>query len=274
MSAPAPVLHEPHVPSGAARSDVRWVAFFTIARKEIRRFLRIWTQTLVPPAITMSLYFVIFGNLIGPRIGDMDGIRYIDFIAPGLIMMAVITNSYSNVVSSFYSARFQRYVEEILVSPTPFWVMLCGYMAGGIARGLLVGLAVTLVAMLFADLHIHNVVVTVVVVSLTAALFSLMGFINALFARSFDDISIIPTFVLTPLTYLGGVFYSISLLPDFWRGVSLFNPILYMVNAFRYGILGVSDIPLGIGIGIVVVFTGVLYTFALWLLNRGIGIRT
>ncbi len=222
----------------------------------------------------MTLYFVIFGNLIGPRIGEMDGIRYIDFIAPGLIMMAVITNSYSNVVSSFYSARFQRFIEEILVSPTPFWVMLCGYMAGGIARGLMVGLVVTLVAMLFADLRVHNVLVTVLVVSLTAALFSLMGFVNALFARSFDDISIVPTFVLTPLTYLGGVFYSISLLPEFWRGLSLLNPILYMVNAFRYGILGISDIPLGIGIGIVVVFTAALYVFALWLLNRGVGIRT
>lgn len=256
------------------RADVRRVAFVTIARKEIRRFLRIWAQTLVPPAVTMTLYFVIFGNLIGPRIGEMDGIRYIDYIAPGLIMMAVITNSYSNVVSSFYSARFQKFIEEVLVSPTPFWVMLCGYMAGGIARGLMVGLVVTLVAMLFADLRVHNVAVTVVVVSLTAALFSLMGFINALFARSFDDISIVPTFVLTPLTYLGGVFYSINLLSDFWRGLSLFNPILYMVNAFRYGILGVSDIPLAMGVGIVVVFTGALYGLALWLLERGVGIRS
>ncbi len=255
-------------------ADVRVVAFLTILRKEVRRFLRIWTQTLVPPAVTMSLYFVIFGNLIGPRIGEMDGIRYIDYIAPGLIMMSVITNSYSNVVSSFYSARFQRYVEEMLVSPTPYWVIVAGYVGGGVARGLCVGLAVTSVSMFFADLQVHHALVTVAVVLLTATLFSLMGFINALFARSFDDISIVPTFVLTPLTYLGGVFYSISLLSEFWRGVSLFNPILYMVNAFRYGILGVSDIPLGIAFTLIAVFTVGLYALCLWLLARGVGIRS
>jgi len=255
-------------------ADVRWVAFVTIVRKEIRRFLRIWTQTIVPPMVTMSLYFVIFGNLIGPRIGDMDGIPYIDYIAPGLIMMAVITNSYSNVVSSFYSARFQRYVEEMLVSPTPYWVILLGYVGGGVARGLCVGLAVTVVAMLFADLRVHHALVTLAVVLLTAILFSLMGFINALFARSFDDVSIVPTFVLTPLTYLGGVFYSISLLSDFWQRVSLFNPILYMVNAFRYGILGVSDIPLGVALTLIAVFTAGLYALCLWLLRRGVGIRS
>jgi ABC-2 type transport system permease protein len=254
--------------------DVCLVAFVTIVRKEVRRFLRIWAQTLVPPAVTMTLYFVIFGNLIGPRIGTMDGIRYIDYIAPGLIMMSVITNSYSNVVSSFFGARFQRYVEEMLVSPTPYWVIVLGYVGGGVARGLCVGIAVTLVSMLFADLRVHHALVTVVVVVLTATLFSLMGFINALFARSFDDISIVPTFVLTPLTYLGGVFYSISLLSDFWRGVSLFNPILYMVNAFRYGILGVSDIPLWIGFGLIGLCTAVLFAACLWLLERGVGIRS
>ena len=255
-------------------ANVRRVAFLTIVRKEIRRFLRIWTQTLVPPMVTMSLYFVIFGNLIGPRIGEMDGIRYIDYIAPGLIMMSVITNSYSNVVSSFYSARFQRYVEEMLVSPTPNWVIVAGYVGGGVARGLCVGLAVTLVSMFFADLRIHHVAVTATVVLFTSVLFSLMGFINALFARSFDDVSIIPTFVLTPLTYLGGVFFSINLLSEFWRAVSLANPILYMVNAFRYGILGVSDIPLWVGFGIITVFTVALFALCLWLLERGVGIRT
>jgi len=260
--------------SAGAVKDVRAVAFVTIVRKEIRRFVRIWTQTLVPPVVTMGLYFVIFGNLIGARIGEMDGIRYIDFIAPGLIMMAVINNSYSNVVSSFYSARFQRYVEEMLVSPTPNWVILTGYAAGGVARGLSVGVGVTLVSMYFADLRVHSVGVTVLVVSMTATLFSLMGFINAIFARSFDDISIVPTFVLTPLTYLGGVFYSISLLSDFWRGVSLFNPILYMVNAFRYGILGVSDIALWAGLSIIAILTLGLFAFALWLLERGVGIRS
>ncbi len=262
----------PGIPS--ARGDVRLTAFLTIARKEIRRFLRIWTQTLVPPMVTMSLYFVIFGNLIGPRIGEMQGIRYIDYIAPGLIMMSVITNSYSNVVSSFFSARFQRYVEEMLVSPTPNWVILTGYVSGGVARGLSVGLAVTLVSMFFADLRVHHVAATVLVVLLTATLFSLMGFVNAIFARNFDDISIVPTFVLTPLTYLGGVFYSIDLLSDFWRGLSLANPILYMVNVFRYGILGISDIPLWIGFTIIAVFVVALYVLCLVLLERGVGIRT
>ncbi len=254
--------------------SVARVAFLTILRKEIRRFLRIWTQTLVPPMVTMSLYFVIFGNLIGSRIGNMDGHRYMDFIAPGLIMMSVITNSYSNVTSSFFSARFQRFIEEMLVSPTPNHVILLGYISGGVARGLLVGFAVTLVSMFFADLRVHHIAVTVLVVFLTATLFSLAGFINAIFARNFDDVSIVPTFVLTPLTYLGGVFYSISLLSDFWHTVSLFNPILYMVNAFRYGILGVSDIPLWAAFAIVVVFTLTLFAVCLRLLNLGVGIKS
>ena len=220
----------------------QWIAFRTILRKEIKRFTRIWVQTLLPPAITMALYFVIFGKLIGSRIGEMDGFSYIQFVAPGLIMMSVLTNSYSNVVSSFFSAKFQRSVEEILVSPTPNYIILLGYCMGGVARGLAVGVLVTLLSLVFTDLHIHSWVVTVAIVILTSMLFSLAGFINAVYANSFDDISIIPTFVLTPLTYLGGVFYSIHLLPDFWQGVSQLNPILYMVNAFRYGMLGVSDI--------------------------------
>ena len=269
---------QPQVPNAASAqlpaSNVWRIALLTIARKEIRRFLRIWTQTLVPPMVTMSLYFIIFGNLIGPRIGAMDGIRYIDYIAPGLIMMSVITNSYSNVASSFFSARFQRYIEEILVSPTPNWVIVCGYAAGGMARGLCVGLSVTLVAMFFADLQINNLFVTVLVVVMTSLLFSLMGLINAIFARSFDDVSIVPTFILTPLTYLGGVFYSVNLLDDGWRAVSLFNPVLYMVNTFRYGILGVSDIPLWSGLTIIAAFTATLYLSALWLIERGVGIKT
>lgn len=255
-------------------SSVSAVAFYTITRKEIRRFLRIWTQTLVPPMITMSLYFVIFGNLIGSRIGDMDGHRYMDYIAPGLIMMSVITNSYSNVTSSFFSARFQRFVEEMLVSPTPSYIILLGYITGGVSRGLVVGLLVTLVSMVFAELRISNLAVTVMVVLLTATLFSLAGFINAIFARNFDDVSIVPTFVLTPLTYLGGVFYSISLLPDFWQQISLLNPILYMVNAFRFGVLGVSDIPLWSAFAIILIFIAALFSTCLWLLERGVGIRS
>ncbi len=251
-----------------------WVAFSTIVVKEVRRFTRIWAQTLLPPAITMALYFVIFGNLIGPRIGEMDGHGYMDFIVPGLIMMSVITNSYSNVVSSFFGMKFQRSIEEILVSPVPNWVVLTGYVAGGVARGLAVGFIVTLLSLGFTELKIHDLWVTASIVLLTAVLFSLGGFINAVYATKFDDISIVPTFVLTPLTYLGGVFYSISLLPEFWQGVSQINPILYMVNAFRYGILGVSDIHIGFAYAMVLGFIVVLFAFSLSLLNRGRGIRS
>ncbi len=251
-----------------------WIAFSTIVVKEVRRFMRIWAQTLLPPAITMALYFVIFGNLIGPRIGDMGGYQYMDFIVPGLIMMSVITNSYANVVSSFFGMKFQRSIEEVLVSPVPNWIVLLGYVAGGVARGLAVGLIVTLLSLGFTQLSIHNVAVTASVVLLTAILFSLGGFINAVYATKFDDISIVPTFVLTPLTYLGGVFYSISLLPEFWQGVSQINPILYMVNAFRYGILGVSDVSIGFSYVMIIGFIAVLFAYSLSLLNRGKGIRT
>lgn len=252
----------------------RWVAFYTILTKEFLRFIRIWVQTVLPSAITTALYFVIFGRLIGQRIGAMDGFPYIDFIVPGLILMAVITNSYANVVSSFYSAKFQRHVEELLVSPVPDWIILAGYVAGGVTRGVVVGLAVTLVSLYFTDIDIHDPGLTLMVFVLTSMLFATAGFINALFARSFDDISIVPTFVLTPLTYLGGVFYSINLLPAFWQGVSLANPVLYMINAFRYGILGTSDIAVDIALGIIVVFVAGLAAFALWLLRRGVGIKT
>ncbi len=250
-----------------------WISFSTIVVKEVRRFMRIWPQTLLPPAITMALYFVIFGNLIGPRIGDMDGHAYMDFIVPGLIMMSVITNSYSNVVSSFFSLKFQRSIEELLVAPVPNWIILVGYVAGGVARGLAVGLIVTLLSLFFTELKLQHFWITVLVVFLTAVLFSLGGLINAMYARSFDDISIIPTFVLTPLTYLGGVFYSIALLPEFWQWVSQANPILYMVNTFRYGVLGISDIHIGFSFAMILVFIGLLGAYALHLLNSGRGIR-
>ncbi|WP_404417896.1 ABC transporter permease [Marinospirillum sp.] len=250
-----------------------WVAFTTILTKEVRRFTRIWVQTLLPPAITMALYFVIFGNLIGSRVGEMGGFNYMQFIMPGLIMMSVITNSYTNVVSSFFSSKFQHSIEEILVSPVPSWIILSGYVLGGVTRGLMVGLMVTLLALFFTEVTVHNVFVTVTVVVLTAVLFAIGGFINALFARKFDDIAIVPTFILTPLTYLGGVFYSIHLLPDFWQGVSMLNPILYMVNTFRYGILGVSDINHWAALGAICLFILVLFSLALWLLERGRGIR-
>ena len=252
----------------------QWISYKTIVRKEIQRFTRIWVQTLVPPAITMALYFVIFGALIGSRIGEMGGFSYMEFVVPGLIMMSVLTNSYSNVVSSFYSAKFQHSIEELLVSPTPNYVILAGYISGGVCRGLAVGLIVTLLSLFFTKLQIHNLPVTLLIVLLTSILFSLMGLINAVFANSFDDISIVPTFVLTPLTYLGGVFYSIDLLSEFWQGVSKLNPILYVLNTFRYGVLGVSDINVGVALVGVFGFIVLLFGLSLWLLNNGKRLRS
>ena len=249
------------------------VAIRTIVRKEIVRVLRIWVQTLVPPVITISLYFVIFGNLIGRRIGDMGGYSYMEFIVPGLIMMAVINNSYANVVSSFFSQKYQRSIEELLVSPVPNYVILSGFIIGGVSRGLAIGVIATFVSLFFSGLHMHNLFITMMVVMMSSIVFSLGGFINAIYANKFDDITIIPTFVLTPLIYLGGVFYSVELLPDFWRVVSQLNPIFYMVNAFRYGILGVSDVNVLYAFMMLVIFTVVLFLFSLFLLRRGKGLR-
>ncbi len=249
------------------------VAVKTIIRKEMVRVLRIWVQTIVPPAITMTLYFIIFGNLIGRRIGSMDGFDYMQYIAPGLIMMSVITNSYGNVVSSFFGAKFGRHVEEMLVAPMSYATIIIGHVAGGVLRGLLVGLLVTLIALFFTKLHVAHPFIMISVVLLSSVVFSLAGFINAVFAKKFDDISIVPTFVLTPLTYLGGVFYSISLLPEFWQNVSKANPILYMVNAFRYGILGTSDISIGSAYVILLVFVVLLFSGCMLLMKRGVGIR-
>jgi len=250
------------------------VGLGTIIRREIRRVIRIWVQTIVPPAITMTLYFIIFGNLIGRRIGEMDGVPYMTFIAPGLIMMAVITNSFGNVVSSFFSGKLHRHLEEMLVSPLAFPTIVTGYVIGGVVRGLAVASLVTVVALLFADLSVVHPLVTISVVILTSMVFSLAGLLNAIFAKNFDEISVIPTFVLTPLTYLGGVFFSISLLSPAWQAVAQLNPILYMVNAFRYGMLGSSDIPIGTAYAIIGVSLIVLYSIVVFLLNRGTGIRT
>lgn len=252
---------------------VNWVALKTIVRKEIIRVARIWVQTIVPPAITMTLYFIIFGNLIGRRIGEMGGFDYMQYIAPGLIMMSVITNSYGNVVSSFFGAKYGKHIEEMLVSPMSNATIIIGHVSGGVIRGLMVGILVTIIALFFTSLSIEHPLITFSMVLLASTVFALLGFVNAVFAKKFDDISIIPTFVLTPLTYLGGVFYSISLLPDFWQKVSLGNPILYMVNAFRYGILGVSDISIAYAYLIVFVFVIGLFMVNLTLLNRGVGIR-
>ncbi len=249
------------------------VALYTLVRKEVVRVARIWIQTIVPPAITMTLYFIIFGNLIGRRIGEMGGFDYMQYIAPGLIMMSVITNSYGNVVSSFFGAKYGKHIEEMLVSPMSNATIIIGHVAGGVIRGLMVGVLVTMIALGFTSLHVEHPLITISMVLLTSIVFALLGFVNAVFAKKFDDISIIPTFVLTPLTYLGGVFYSITLLPEFWQKVSLGNPILYLVNAFRYGILGVSDISIAYAYLIVGFFVIGLFTLNLMLLNRGIGIR-
>ncbi|MBS0613355.1 MAG: ABC transporter permease [Proteobacteria bacterium] len=259
--------------SARSRARADWVGFKTILIREFDRIARIWAQTLVPPAVTASLYFVIFGSLIGRRVGTVGGFGYMQYIAPGLIMMTVITNSFANVVSSFFGAKFGKHIEELLVSPLPNSLIAAGYIGGGIMRGLLVGAVVTLVALLFTHLHVYSLPATLGAVLLTSAVFSLGGLINAIFAKNFDQISWFPTFVLTPLTYLGGVFYSVNMLPDWARVVSHANPILYMVSAFRYGFLGTADVNLALAFGIMIGAVAFMYGLALYLLNHGTGIR-
>ncbi len=262
--------------SGEARFNwvgTNSVAFVTLLVKEARRILRIWVQTIIPPAITMSLYFVIFGSLIGRRIGEIDGVPYMTFIAPGLIMMAVITNSFGNVVSSFFSGKLQLHLEELLVAPISTFTIVLGYVLGGVFRGILVAALVTVVALIFTDIHVVHPFVTFAVIILTAMVFSLAGLLNALFAKNFDDITIIPTFVLTPLTYLGGVFFSVSLLSGFWQSIALANPILYMVNAFRFGMLGTSDVSISTAFAIIFLALLGLFAVVMTMLNKGIGTR-
>lgn len=252
----------------------KWIAYCTMVRREVGRFLRIWIQSLLPPVITMSIYFVVFGSFLGSRIQRIGDASYMEFIVPGLVMMTVITNSFSNVVSSFFSARFQRNIEELVVAPMPDWLLIAGYVTGGVARGITTGVLVLVVSLLFHPVRFHDLPMVLAFLVLTSLVFSLAGFMNALFARKFDDISIVPTFVLTPLTYFGGVFYSIELLPPFWRGISQANPILYMVNGFRYGFLGTSDIPVWIGLALLSVTAVALFAANVWLVHRGVGLRT
>lgn len=249
------------------------VAFRTILYKEIRRFSRIWPQTLLPPAITTALYFLIFGKLIGERIGTVNGVSYMDYIVPGVILMSVISHSYSNVVSSFYSTKFQHHIEELLVAPVPNWVILSGYVCGGIARGIMVGGVVAAISMLFTQVTVLNWPMALAVLVLTSTLFALAGFINAVFADSFDDISIIPNFVLTPLSYLGGVFYSLAMLPPIWQTIAQGNPILYMINAFRFGLIGVTDVDITLAFQMTAGFITFLSGLSLFLLHKGIGIK-
>ncbi|MGY3778745.1 ABC transporter permease [Isobaculum melis] len=249
-------------------------ALKSLAVKETNRYLRIWVQTLVPPVITTSLYFVIFGNLIGGRIGQMDGFSYMEFIVPGLIMMSVITSSYSNVASSFFSQKFQKNIEELLIAPVPTHVIIWGFVIGGLGRSILVGTLVTLISLFFVPLHVFSWFIVIVTLLMTAILFSLAGLLNGIFAQSFDDVSIVPTFVLQPLTYLGGVFYAISMLPPVWQAISKINPIVYMISGFRYGFLGTIDVPIGLSMGILVLFIVVLYSVCWYLIDRGRGLRS
>lgn len=252
----------------------QWVAFITIFTREVSRFIRIWPQTLLPSAITMCLYFIIFGGVIGSRIGTMNGYEYMVYVVPGLVMMAVITNSFSNVAFSFFSSKFQKNIEEILVSPVNNWIILVGYVLGGALRGLLSGIIVMVVGLFFIDVDVHNLLITILAVLMTAILSALGGFINGIYAKKFDDVTIIPTFVLTPLTYLGGVFYSINVLPDFWQKCSLLNPILYQVSAFRYGILGEDNgISVGTALSVMAISILVLTVYCIRLLNCGKGLR-
>ena len=251
-----------------------WIGYKTIVRKEVTRILRIWGQTIVPPAITMTLYFIIFGELIGRRIGDMGGFTYMQYIVPGLVIMSVITNSYGNMVSSFFGAKFGKHIEELLISPLPNWIILSGYVTGALTRGLMVGVVVMAVSLFFTRIEIQHPLIMLSVLVLTAVVFALAGMVNAIYGQTFDDIAIIPTCVLAPLTYLGGVFYSIDLLPEFWQKVSVINPILYMVNGFRYGMLGVSDVSLGMTYAVILVAGALLFTWCMILLHRGIGLRT
>ena len=262
---------------GAAGSidlaHIRWIGLKTIVIREYGRIIRIWGQTLVPSAVTAILYFVIFGSLIGRRVGQMGGFNYMLYIAPGLIMMSVITNSYANVVSSFFGAKFGKHVEEMLVAPLPNWIIVMGYVAGGVLRGLMVGAVVTIVSLIFTNLHVHHLFIIIAAVLLTATVFSLGGLLNAVFAKNFDQVNWIPAFVLTPLTYFGGVFYSVSLLPMWAQQLSYANPILHMVNAFRYGFLGVSDVNVWLAFTLMALAAGILFGVLLWLMSRGTGLR-
>ena len=250
-----------------------WIAYMTVMRKELVRIFRIWAQTILPPVVTTSLYFIVFGTFIGSQLAPIQGLSYIQFIVPGLIMMSIITSSYMNTVSNFYFAKFMRNIDEMLVSPMPDWLVIAGFVSGGVMRGLIVGFFVLLVSLFFSHLAIFNIFVLVAAVLMTSVLFSLAGLINGVYAKGFDGISIVPTFVLTPLTYLGGIFYSITQFPEFWQKVSLLNPILYMVNAFRYGFLGVSDVPVWICFSVLIGFTLIFTAIVAFLFKRGMGVK-
>lgn len=250
------------------------VSLYTILRKEVIRVFRIWPQTLLPSPVTMALYLLVFGQFLGSQLRTIGSVSYLDYIVPGLIMMSVITNSYTNVVSSFFSSKFHRSVDELLVSPTPNSVIILGYVFGGMARALVVGLLVTLVSLFFTRLQFFNPTCALFFLLMTSFVFALGGMINGILARSFDDVSIIPTFVIAPLTYLGGVFYSISVLPPFWQMVSRANPIFHMVNGVRYGFLGLSDVGVAWGMTVLAICAILLFAANLYLLKKGVGLKS
>lgn len=250
------------------------IAFWTIVRGEIRRFMRVWIQTLLPSVITAALYYIIFGKFIGSQIAPIHGFSYLQFIAPGLVMLSVITGAYMNTVSSFYFAKFIKNLEEIIVAPVPYPVVIAGFIAGGVVRGVLVGILVLIVALFFTSITVHSIGIIILFLLLTATLFSIAGLINAIFAKGFDSISIFPTFVLTPLTYLGGIFYSISVLPPFWQMISRANPILYMINGFRYGFLGITDVSIMLSLGVLLAFIAILLGVTIYLFEKGYALRS
>jgi ABC-2 type transport system permease protein len=249
------------------------IALYTLVRKQLLRFLRSWRQTLLPAAVTMVLFLLIFGELVGRHVGSLNGVAYIQYITPGLILMSVITNAYSNVALAFFGAKLQRNIEELLVSPMPNALIAAGFIAGGVLRGLLVGILVTAIAAVFAGFRVHDPWVMLAVLTLTATLFSCAGLINGIFAKSFDDTSVISTFVLTPLVYLGGVFYSVQLLPELWQRLSLANPVLYMVGGFRYGLIGVREVDLTAVFALLLGLIAATLAIALYLLDRGTGLK-
>lgn len=251
-----------------------YISLQTILRKEVVRFMRIWTQTLLPPAITMTLYFIIFGKLIGSQIRMVEGYTYMQYIVPGLVMMSVMTNAYSNTVTSFFGAKFSKSIEEMLVSSMPSYIILTGYVVGGALRGLFVGIIVITISLFFTNLHIQHIGIVIAMALLSSLLFSLGGLINGLFAKKFDDVAFIPTFILTPLTYLGGVFYSINQLPPFWHHLSLFNPIVAMVDTFRFGILGVAELNIYYGFSLVIGLFLAALIWSWYLLETGKGLRS
>ena len=254
--------------------NIQLIAYKTIVRKEVLRFSRIWKQTLIPPVITNILYFIIFGNLIGKRIGEIESFSYTDFIFPGLLLMSVITHSYTNTVSSLYISKYHRYIEELLVSPIQNYTILAGFITGGVIRGLSVGVVVVLAAQFFVTFSVHNIILMLLVILLSSILFSMCGFLNGLFANDWDDINVIPTFIMTPLTYLGGIFFSVSMLPGIWQDIALLNPILYLINALRYSMLGITDVSIIFSLFIILTFNLFMGLLCLYFLNIGKGLRT